>query len=110
WADRFPPPEGGVTAVDVVCWALGAPRVVWFAGEVVVDLALELDAAVPETVVCATDANAAPGYGPPPRAYAARGYAVAQAFRFYGAPGPCTPDASRRLGAAMLGLLAELRR
>lgn len=110
WADRFPRPEGGVTAVDVVCWALGDLRVAWFPGEVFVEQALELAAAVPETVVCVSNANAAPGYVPHPSAYAAGGYEVEEAFRFYGAPGPFTPDASRRLGAAMLGLLAELRR
>jgi len=110
WADRFPRPEGGVTAVDVVCWALGDLRVAWFPGEVFVEQALELAAAVPETVVCVSNANAAPGYVPHPSEYAAGGYEVEEAFRFYGAPGPFTPDASRRLGAAMLGLLAELRR
>src|SRR5690606_28427929 len=110
WADRSARAEGGVTAVAVVCWALGDLRVAWFPGAVFVEQALEPAAAVPETVVCVSNANAAPGYVPHPSAYAAGGYEVEEAFRFYGAPGPFTPDGSRRLGAAMLGLLAELRR
>src|SRR5690606_35091484 len=49
-AARLRRPEGGVTAVDVVCWGLGDRRGAWFPGEGFVEQALELPAAVPETV------------------------------------------------------------
>lgn len=110
WAERHPSPRSGSVPAEVGCWAIGDLALVWFPGEVFVEQALDLDAVDDGPLVCVGNANAAPGYIPHPSAFAAGGYEVDEAFRFYGAPGPFTPAASAALHSAARDLLRTVRR
>lgn len=110
WAERFPEARAGEVVVEVGAWAIGDLTIGWFPGEVFVEHGLELKAAGPAgPVVTVSNAHAAPGYLPHAGAYAAGGYEVEEAFRFYGLPGPYGPEAGIRLGAAMRELVGALR-
>jgi neutral ceramidase len=110
WAERFPVTREGEHVVEVAAWALGDLTFAWFPGEVFVEHGLALKASgPPDSLVTVANANAAPGYVPHASAYAAGGYEVEEAFRFYGLPGPYGPEAGIRLEAAMRELVEALR-
>jgi hypothetical protein len=110
WAQRTasaPPPP--VERVEAACLGLGGLVFAWFPGEVFVEHGLDLKAAIGGPVVTVGYAACAPGYVPYRTAYAAGGYEVGEAYRYYGRPGPFLPDAGERLAAAMRDLVHEVR-
>lgn len=95
--------------VEVMCIGLGDACIALYPGEVFVEFGLELKTAFPDRhVVTLGFANAAPGYLPHRSAYPAGGYEVAEAYRFYGQPGPFPPEAGERLQEEMLRLVQEV--
>jgi hypothetical protein len=109
WAERIAPRPPAPVEVEAACWALGDLAIAWFPGEVFVEHGLELKAANDGPLIVVSNALDAPGYVPHASAYPAGGYEVAEAFRYYGRPGPYTPAAGHALAAAMYALLQEVR-
>ena len=110
WAERIAGAPAADVEVEVACWGLGELALAWFPGEVFVEHGLELKADDGRgTLVTVANALDAPGYLPHASAYPAGGYEVAEAFRFYGRPGPYRPEAGEAVGAAMRALLQEVR-
>lgn len=112
WAERvLSGASAAAEVVEVACLGLGELAFAWFPGEVFVEHGLELKAAVAAGGPVVTVGNAldAPGYVPHRSAYGAGGYEVAEAFRYYGRPGPFLPAAGERVAAAMLDLVRDVR-
>ena len=109
WAERIAPRPLAPVEVEAACWALGELAIAWFPGEVFVEHGLELKAADGGALIAVANALDAPGYVPHASAYPEGGYEVAEAFRYYGRPGPYAPAAGERLAATMHALLQEVR-
>ena len=78
-------------------------------GESFVEFGLAIkERGAPGTIVTLAYANGTPGYIPHRSAYAAGGYEVDDAFRYYGAPAAFAPEAGEAVVAAALALLDEL--
>ena len=60
------------------------------------------------TIVTLAYANGSPGYIPHRSAYAAGGYEVDDAYRYYGAPAAFAPEAGEAVVAAALALLDQV--
>ena len=112
WAERVAQaPAVAVEEVEAACLAIGELAFAWFPGEIFVEhgLALKAEVAADGPVIAVSHAHAAPGYLPHPTAFAAGGYEVAEAFRFYGRPGPFSPAAGERLVATVADLVRRVR-
>lgn len=109
WAERVAPRPLAPVEVEAACWAIGDLAVAWFPGEVFVEHGLDLKAADGGPLIVVSNALDAPGYLPHASAYPAGGYEVAEAFRYYGRPGPFAPQAGEALAGTMGALLQEVR-
>jgi hypothetical protein len=89
--------------VTVLCW--GGLPIVALPGEIFAEtgLAIRAGAGAPAFVVGYCEDN--PGYIPPANAYAAGGYEVEEAHRYYDLPATFAPGAAEALRDAALGLL-----
>lgn len=94
--------------LTVGAFGLGPLDCAFLPGEIFIETALALQAAVPGALV-AGYAYSNPGYIPHESAAGGGGYEVDVAWRPYGAPGPFVPDMAARLEAEALQLLRSVR-
>src|SRR5690606_24092700 len=105
WADwaasttrgALPPWRGRVTAFN---W--GGLPLVFLPGEIFAATASQIRAGQPagRTPFVVSLADGVPGYVPPLEAYAAGGYEVDEAHRYYGLPGTFAPGSAEALASA----------
>lgn len=109
WATHVAPHPTPSVEVEAACIGLGDLALVFYPGEVFVEYGIELKQAFPDVrLMTIAYAHCAPGYVPHGSAIEAGGYEVAEAYRYYGYPGPLRADAGDVLQGNVRRLVREV--